>query len=75
MFAGSKPPQPSESWSEGEIAYFVFDLVSEYGVTLIEPIALFAVEKKLEQLEFVRVVAPNAACTEAQITDLYTRKE
>jgi len=75
MFAGIKPPRPSESWSEGEIAYFVFDLVPESEATLIKPIAIFAVERTQKQLKLVRVVIPNSEGTQAQITDLYRTKE
>jgi len=75
MFAGAKPPHPSESWSDGEIAYFVFDLVPGSEATLLKPIVIFAVEKNRKQLELVRVVTPNSEGTQAHITDLYRTKE
>lgn len=69
-FAGPRPPQPSESWVEGNVSYVVFDLLPEDGQVSFAPLALFAVHRQQNQILFVRLVTPDPITATAHVTEL-----
>jgi len=72
-FAEPIPPLPIEGWSDGDLAYFVFDLIPDHPGAPIPPLAVFVVKRQPEQLLLVRLISPNREATEAHIVDLYQR--
>jgi hypothetical protein len=72
--AGPQPVQPTESWVEGQLFYFVFDLIPDHRDALLPGMALFIFDRGQQDLLLVRLIQPDQAGTEAQITTIYQRE-